>query len=93
MESKPTFFTNGTCTLTIDLETGERRRSVKEDLVKTAILTDALEGMHGYYPFVVPSDYPGYLHGLHELEASLKLHRKTCYARFNINAGRGKTTN
>jgi len=69
-------FTNGTCTLTIDLETGERRRSVKDDLVKTAILTDALEGMHGYYPVVVPSDYPGYLHGLHELEASLNYTEK-----------------
>jgi len=69
-------FTNGTCTLTIDLETGERRRSIKDDLVKTAILTDALEGMHGYFPIVVPSDYPGYLHGLHELEASLNYTEK-----------------
>lgn len=64
-------FTNGTCTLIMDLNTGERRRAVYRDLVETAVLADALEGIHGYYPTVIPSDCPKHLHGLYELEASL----------------------
>lgn len=69
--SQTYLFTNGTCTLIMDLNTGVRRRAIYRDLVETAVLADALEGMHGYYPTVIPSDCPEYLHGLYELEASL----------------------
>lgn len=69
--SQTYLFTNGTCTLIMDLNTGERRKAIYNDIVETAILADALEGIHGYYPTVIPSDCPEYLHGLYELEASL----------------------
>jgi len=69
-------FTNGTCTTTIDLETGKRRRSILKDLIDTTILADALECIHGYYPFVVPSDMPEHLHGLYELKTALNYTEK-----------------
>jgi len=65
------FSTDGIGIATIDFETGEKRDSTKNDVATAAILTDALEDLHIYWPIVVASDVPTHAHVLHELEASL----------------------
>ncbi|UCE43462.1 MAG: trimethylamine methyltransferase family protein, partial [Candidatus Bathyarchaeota archaeon] len=65
------FSTDGIGIATIDFETGERRDSTKNDVATAAILADALEDLHIYWPIVVASDVPTHAHVLHELEASL----------------------
>jgi len=63
--------TDGTGLTTIDLETGQRRRSTKDDVCKTALIVDALDHINMYYPSVTPLDCPGHAHVLHEYEAAL----------------------
>ena len=65
------FSTDGIGIATIDFETGEKRESTKNDVATAAILADALEDLHIYWPIVVASDVPTHAHVLHELEASL----------------------
>jgi len=65
------FSTDGIGIATIDVETGEKRDSTKKDVATTAIIADALEDLHIYWPMVVASDVPPQAHVLHELEASL----------------------
>ena len=65
------FSTDGIGIATIDFETGEKRDSTKKDVATTAIIADALEDLHIYWPMVVASDVPPQAHVLHELEASL----------------------
>ncbi len=65
------FSTDGIGVATIDFETGEKRDSTKKDVATTAIIADALDDLHIYWPMVVASDVPPQAHVLHELEASL----------------------
>jgi len=63
--------TDGNGTQTFDLKTGEKRASTKDDIVKSAIISDALDAVHIYWPMVSAQDYPGNIQHLHDLEASL----------------------
>jgi len=63
--------TDGTGISTIDLETGERRTPTKDDVAKTALIVDALDHIHMYYPTVTPMDFPGHAHVLHEYDAAI----------------------
>ena len=63
--------TDGNGTQTIDLETGERRTSTKEDIAKSAIISDAVDAVDIYWPMVSAQDYPAHIRHLHDLEASL----------------------
>ena len=65
------FSTDGIGIATIDFETGEKRDSTKKDVATAAIIADALECIHIYWPIVVALDVPQQAHVLHELEASL----------------------
>jgi len=65
------FSTDGIGIATIDFETGKKRESRKKDVATTAVIADALEDLHIYWPMVVASDVPRQAHVLHELEASL----------------------
>ncbi len=65
------FSTDGIGIATIDFETGEKRDSTKNDVATAAIIADALEELHIYWPMVVATDVPTQAHVLHELEASL----------------------
>ncbi len=61
--------TDGCGTETIDFQTGGRRRSVKDDLAKTARISDYLSSIAFYWPMVAAYDYPA-TSPLHELDAS-----------------------
>ncbi|MGQ9545338.1 MAG: trimethylamine methyltransferase family protein, partial [Candidatus Bathycorpusculaceae bacterium] len=63
--------TDGTGTQTIDMETGERRASTREDIAKSAIISDAIDVVDIYWPMVSAQDYPPHIMHLHDLEASL----------------------
>lgn len=63
--------TDGNGTQTIDMETGERRASTKEDIAKSAIISDAINVVDIYWPMVSARDYPPQIRHLHDLEASL----------------------
>ncbi|MEM3699676.1 MAG: trimethylamine methyltransferase family protein [Candidatus Bathyarchaeia archaeon] len=63
--------TDGTGTQTFDMETGKRRASTKEDIAKSAIISDAIDAVDIYWPMVSAHDYPAHVQHLHELEASL----------------------
>jgi trimethylamine--corrinoid protein Co-methyltransferase len=63
--------TDGAGTITIDLESGERRLPTKEDVAKTAIIGDSLEYINMYYTCVTPMDVPKNLHILHEYDAAV----------------------
>jgi len=62
--------TDGTGLATIDIETGQRRPSTKEDVADSARLVDYLEKMNMYYPLVTPLDVPKHAHTLHEFDAA-----------------------
>ena len=63
------FGTDGCGTETVDFETGERRRSCKEDVARMARVADYLSSVSFYWPMVSAQDY-GQLAPLHELDAS-----------------------
>jgi len=62
--------TDGTGLATIDLETGVRRGSTKNDVAESARVVDYLELMNMYYPLVTPLDVPKHAHTLHEFDAA-----------------------
>jgi trimethylamine--corrinoid protein Co-methyltransferase len=62
--------TDGTGLATIDLETGVRRGSTKNDVAESARIVDYLELMNMYYPLVTPLDVPKHAHTLHEFDAA-----------------------
>ncbi len=62
--------TDGTGLATIDLETGVRRESTKQDVADSAKVVDFLELMNMYYPLVTPLDVPKHAHTLHEFDAA-----------------------
>jgi trimethylamine--corrinoid protein Co-methyltransferase len=61
--------TDGSGTKTIDYETRELRPSVKDDVAKTALISDYLSSISFYWPMVSAQDYPA-MAPLHELDAS-----------------------
>lgn len=63
------FGTDGCGTRTLDFETGQERRSCKEDVAKMARVADHLSSVAFYWPMVSAQDY-GRLAPLHELDAS-----------------------
>ena len=63
------FGTDGCGVKTVDLETGERRPSTKEDVARMARVADALSSIAFYWPLVSAQDY-GRIAPLHELDAS-----------------------
>ncbi|MGD2147697.1 MAG: trimethylamine methyltransferase family protein, partial [Anaerolineae bacterium] len=65
-----TYFTTDGCGVeTVDLETGERRPSRKEDVARMAHICDYLSSIAFYWPMVSAQDY-GRTAPLHELDAS-----------------------
>jgi trimethylamine--corrinoid protein Co-methyltransferase len=63
------FGTDGCGTLTLDFETGEQRRSCKEDVARMARVCDFLSSVSFYWPMVSAQDF-GRLAPLHELDAA-----------------------
>jgi len=63
--------TDGNGTHAFDLETGQRRMSTKDDIVKSAIVSDQLDAVHIYWPMVSSQDFSPHTRHLHDLEASL----------------------
>lgn len=61
--------TDGSGVETVDLETGARRKSRKQDLEETARLADHLEQIAFYWPMVAAQDVPAHVRALAELEA------------------------
>lgn len=61
--------TDGNGTATYDPNTGQRRASTKDDIAKSAIIADALDEIHIYWPMVSAQDFPGHIRHLHDLEA------------------------
>ncbi len=70
LSKKVTFeATDGTGTKTIDYVTRELRSSVKDDVAKSARVSDYLSSISFYWPMVSAQDYPS-APSLHELDAS-----------------------
>jgi trimethylamine--corrinoid protein Co-methyltransferase len=70
LSRKATFeATDGTGTKTIDYVTGELRSSIKDDVAKSARISDYLSSISFYWPMVSAQDHPA-TPSLHELDAS-----------------------
>ena len=63
------FSTDGCGTLTVDFETGEQRRSCKDDVARMARVADYLSSIAFFWPMVSAQDF-GHLAPLHELDAA-----------------------
>ena len=68
--------TAGTGTTTVDLETRQRRPSVKEDIAMMALISDYLPSISFYWPMVAARDCPTEIIALHELEAAFSYTEK-----------------
>jgi trimethylamine--corrinoid protein Co-methyltransferase len=80
--SKPVTYeaTDGTGTMTIDYATRELRSSIKDDVAKSARVSDYLTSISFYWPMVSAQDHP-IAPSLHELDASFNntlKHVQTC---------------
>jgi trimethylamine--corrinoid protein Co-methyltransferase len=80
--SKPVTYeaTDGTGTMTIDYATRELRSSIKDDVAKSARVSDYLSSISFYWPMVSAQDHP-IAPSLHELDASFNntlKHVQTC---------------
>ncbi len=62
---------NGNGAVAVDFETGTRRPSTKQDLVKSSRIIDALQNVHIHWPMVSSTDQQGSVVHLHDLDASL----------------------
>jgi len=62
---------DGNGPLAIDFETGERRPSTAADLAKTAIVSNALENLHVFWPMVTSQDVPPGIRTYVDLKVSL----------------------
>jgi len=63
------FSTDGCGTLTVDFETGEQRRSCKDDVARMARVADHLSSIAFFWPMVSAQDF-GRVAPLHELDAA-----------------------
>ncbi len=68
--------TAGTGTATVDLETRQRRPSVKKDIGMMALISDYLSSISFYWPMVAARDCPPQIIALHELEAAFSYTEK-----------------
>jgi trimethylamine--corrinoid protein Co-methyltransferase len=62
---------NGNGAVAVDFETGARRPSTKQDLVKSSRIIDALQNVHIHWPMVSSTDQQASTVHLHDLDASL----------------------
>src|SRR5512136_2073665 len=62
---------NGNGAVTVDFETGERRASTKDDVVRTSRIIDFLPNVHVHWPMVSSMDQPESTVHLHDLDASV----------------------
>jgi len=70
LDGRASYFTTDGCgTRSVDFETGEERRSCKEDVARMARVADYLSSVAFYWPMVSAQDY-GWTAPLHELDAS-----------------------
>lgn len=70
LSRKATFeATDGTGTKTIDYKTRKLRSSIKDDVAKSALISDYLSSVSFYWPMVSAQDFPT-CPSLHELDAS-----------------------
>ncbi len=58
-EQSPFICTDGFGIEILDLRSGERRKSVNDDLVRFARLADNLDNLDFFWPIVNPGDFPG----------------------------------
>jgi len=71
-DGKHTHLVTNTCgTLVMDLETGARRDSTKDDVAKSALIVDALEDVGIYCVLVTPTEKPPGVRVLHEYDAAV----------------------
>jgi len=64
--------TDGIGVNTLDLETGQRRPSTRDDIKKSAIIADALDDIHVYWPMVSALNIPAQIRHLHEIATSFE---------------------
>ena len=62
---------SGNGAIAVDFETGRRRPSIKEDVVKSSRIIDALPNVHIHWPMVTSTDKSPKTAHLHDLDASL----------------------
>ncbi len=62
---------DGNGPLAIDFESGERRPSTAEDLAKSALVSNALENLHVFWPMVTSQDVPAEVRTYVDLKVSL----------------------
>lgn len=62
---------DGNGPLAIDFESGERRLSTAEDLAKSALVSNALENLHVFWPMVTSQDVPACIRTYVDLKVSL----------------------
>ncbi len=62
---------NGNGPLAVDFATGERRASVGEDLARSALVSNALENLHVFWPMVTSQDVPAAVRTYVDLKISL----------------------
>ncbi len=62
---------NGNGAVAVDFETGKRRPSMKDDLVKSSRIIDYLQNIHIHWPMVSSTDQPASVVHLHDLDGSL----------------------
>lgn len=61
---------DGNGPVAIDFETGERRLSISEDLAKSALVSNALENLHVFWPMVTSQDVAAELRTYVDLKVS-----------------------
>jgi trimethylamine--corrinoid protein Co-methyltransferase len=62
---------DGNGPLAVDFETGERRLSTQRDLANSALVSNALENLHVFWPMVASQDVPADVRTYVDLEVSL----------------------
>lgn len=62
---------DGNGPLAIDFESGERRPSTAEDLARSALVSNALENLHVFWPMVTAQDVPAEIRTYVDLKVSL----------------------
>ncbi len=62
---------DGNGPLAIDFETGERRLSTADDLAKSALVSNALENLHVFWPMVTSQDVPAPIRTYVDLKVSM----------------------
>ena len=71
LDNSHVYFTFDGCGVqTVDLETGMRRPSRKQDIVDCARLGNMLPGLGYFTPSVAPQDVPLHAHVLHQIQAA-----------------------